>query len=59
MTLTLYTAIKKKTQDTPADDDVPSNQVWLQTDHKHRRSSKNTHILIIQAFAVTLTLKIA
>ena len=45
-------------QDTPAYNAVLSNQVWLQTDQQFRRHSRHNHILIIQALAVTLTLKI-
>ena len=44
-------------QDILAYDAVLSNQVWLQTDLQFRRYSRNSHILIIQALAVTLTLK--
>ena len=39
-------------------DAVLSNQVWLQMDQRFRKISKNSLILIIQALAVTLTLKI-
>ena len=42
-------------QDTPAYDDVLSNQVWLQTKQQFRRYSKYSHILNIKALAVTLT----
>ena len=45
-------------QDTPAYDAVLTNQVWLQIDQHFRRYSKNSHILITYALAVTLTLKI-
>ena len=44
-------------QDTTASNVVLSNQVWLQTDQKFRRYSRNSHILVISALAVTLTLK--
>ena len=45
-------------QDTPAYDAVLSNQVWLQTDQQFRRYNKTSHTFIIQALAMTLTLKI-
>ena len=45
-------------QNTPASDVVLSNQVYLQMDQLFRRYSKNSHILIIKALTVTLTLKI-
>ena len=45
-------------QDTLAYDTIPPNQVWLQTDQQFKRCSRNSHILIILAIAVTLTLKI-
>ena len=45
-------------QDSPAYDAVLSNQVWLETDQQFKRYSKNSHILVIKALAVTLTLKI-
>ena len=45
-------------QDIPACDAVLSNQVWLQMDQQFRRYSKNSHILILFALTVTLTLKI-
>ena len=45
-------------QDTLAYDTIPPNQVWLQTDQQFKRCSRNSHILIILALAVTLTLKI-
>ena len=38
-------------------DNVLSNQVWWQTDEQFKRYSRNCHILIIWALAVTLTLK--
>ena len=43
---------------TLAYDAVLSNHVWFQMDQQFRRYSKHSHILIIQALAVTLTLKI-
>ena len=43
-------------QDTLAYDAVLSNQVWLETDQQLRRYNRNSHILIILAPAVTLTL---
>ena len=46
-------------KDTPAYDVVLSNQVWLQTDQQFRRFSRNSHISIISALPVTLTLKTA
>ena len=44
-------------QDTLAYDAVLSNQVWLLMDQQFGRYSRNSHILIILALAVTLTLK--
>ena len=44
-------------QDIPPYNDVPSNKIRLQKDQKFRRSSRNSHILIIWALTVTLTLK--
>ena len=46
-------------KDSPAYEDIPSTQVWLQALQKYRRYSKNSHILNIKAIAVTLTLKTA
>ena len=46
-------------EDTLAYDDVSSDQVWLLKNQQFRRYSKKSHILIIWALAVTLTLKIA
>ena len=46
-------------QDNPPYDNVLSNQVWLQMYQQFKRSSRNSHILIIWALAVTFTLKIA
>ena len=43
-------------QDAPAYDSLLSNQVWLQTNQQSRRYNRNSHILIIQAVAVILTL---
>ena len=43
-------------QKTPAYDAVLSNQVWLQTDQEFRRYKRNSHILVINTFTVTLTL---
>ena len=40
-------------QNTPTYDAVLSNHVWLQTNQQFRRYSKNSHILIIYALAVT------
>ena len=45
-------------EDTPAYDAVLSKHVWLQTDQQFRRYSRNSHILIIEALAVTSTTKI-
>ena len=42
--------------DTPAYDTVLSNQVRLQTDQQFRRYNSKSHILIIKALTVTLTL---
>ena len=39
--------------------EVSSNQAWLQKDQKFRTNSGKSHILILRARAVTLTLKIA
>ena len=44
-------------QNTLAYDAVLSNQIWLQIYQQFRRNSRNSHILIIYALAVTLTLK--
>ena len=44
-------------QDTPAYDASLPNQVWMQIDQQFRRYDRNSHILIISALAVTLTLK--
>ena len=41
----------------PAYDAVLSNQVWLQIDQQFRKYSRNSHILIILALPVTMTLK--
>ena len=43
-------------QGTLAYDAVLSNQVWLQTDQQVRTYNRNSHILIIWALAVALTL---
>ena len=39
--------------------DVSSDQVWLARNQQFKKYSRKSHILIIQALAVTLTLKIA
>ena len=44
-------------QNTLAYDAVLSNKVWLQTDQQFRRYIRSSHILIIWALAVILTLK--
>ena len=44
---------------TLAYDNVLSDQVWWQKDQQFKRCSRNHHILIIWALAVTLALKIA
>ena len=41
---------------TPAYDAVLSNQVWLQSDQQFRIYNRNSHILVIYALTVTLTL---
>ena len=46
-------------QDTLAWDDVPSDQVWLPRNQQFRKYGRKSHILILWALAVTLTLKIA
>ena len=46
-------------QDTLAYDDVSSDQVWLPRNQQFRKYSRKSHILIIWALTVTLTLKIA
>ena len=46
MTLTLNTAIQIFSQDTLANGDVPSNQVWLQRDQPFWNYSRNSQILI-------------
>ena len=46
-------------QDTLAYDDVPSDQVWLPKNEQFRRYTWKSHILIVWALTVTLTLKIA
>ena len=56
--LSLCTQQSNFSQDTPTQDDVPSNQGLLQT-YKFRKYSKNKLFLIIWTLAVTLTLKIA
>ena len=43
-------------QDSLAYDAVLSNQVWLQTDQQFRIYNRNSHILVIYALTVTLTL---
>ena len=46
-------------QDTLAYDDVSSDQVWFPRNQQFRQYSRKSHIFIIPALAVTLTLKIA
>ena len=46
-------------QDTLAYYDVSSDQVWLLKNQQFRRQSRKSHILILSALTVTLTLKIA
>ena len=56
VTLTLNAAIPFFQQDTLAYDAVLSNQVSLQINQQVRRHNRNSHIFIIWALAVTLTL---
>ena len=59
VTLTLNAVIQLCSQDTLAWDDVPSDQVWLPRNQQFRKYGRKSHISILWALAVTLTLKIA
>ena len=53
--LTLNAVIQLFSQVTLAYDDVSSDQIWLSRNQQFRKYSRKSHILIIWAFAVTLT----
>ena len=57
MTSTLNAVIQFFSQDTLASDDVSSDHIWLPRNRQLRKYSQKSHILIIQALTVTLTLK--
>ena len=56
VTLTLNAVNPIFQQDTLSYDAALSNQVWLQTDQQFRRYNRNSHILIVLALPVALTL---
>ena len=56
VTLTLNAVIQFFPQDTLAYDDISSDQVWLPKNRQFRKYSRKSHILIIWALAVTLTI---
>ena len=59
VTLTLNAVIHFSPQDALAYDSLSSDQVWLAKNQQVRKYSTQSHILIIWALAVTLTLKTA
>ena len=59
MTLTLNAVTNFFSQNTLTYDDMSSDQVWLPRNQQFRKYSRKSHILIIWALTVTLTLKIA
>ena len=59
VTFTLNAVIQFFSQDMLAYDDISSDQIRLQRNQQLKKYSRKSHILIIWALAVTLTLKIA